>query len=183
MGIEISSLVSLAKGAACLQRQILHRWSLQHNIPASSIPAVRWYSTQTAESKEEEPLHTIISNTENVKGGPDVLWGHAWGAPGSRCGAGEPSSAVLLPLEKCRYWSPHPFNLCCTFSSQNLAVEVRMAFTEKQGHQDCIHGLSQAVDGHVWRVHRHWNWLKRIFRILSQKQAVPARSLLWIMEV
>lgn len=70
MWIEISSLVSLAKGAACLQRQILHRWSLQHNIPASSIPAVRMYSTQTAESKEEEPLHTIISNTENVKGGP-----------------------------------------------------------------------------------------------------------------
>ncbi|NXR82262.1 TRAP1 protein, partial [Pycnonotus jocosus] len=64
----ISSLVSLAKGAACLQRQILHRWSLQHNIPASSIAAVRMYSTQTAESKEEEPLHTIISNTENVKG-------------------------------------------------------------------------------------------------------------------
>ncbi|NXE39744.1 TRAP1 protein, partial [Ptilorrhoa leucosticta] len=57
-----------AKGAACLQRQILHRWSLQYNIPASSIPAVRMYSTQTAESKEEEPLHTIISNTENVKG-------------------------------------------------------------------------------------------------------------------
>lgn len=26
------------------------------------------YSTQTAESKEEEPLHTIISNTENVQG-------------------------------------------------------------------------------------------------------------------
>uniref|UniRef100_A0A8U7N0G5 Heat shock protein 75 kDa, mitochondrial n=1 Tax=Corvus moneduloides TaxID=1196302 RepID=A0A8U7N0G5_CORMO len=56
------------KGAACLQRQIFHRWSLQYNIPASSIPAVRMYSTQTAESKEEEPLHTIISNTENVKG-------------------------------------------------------------------------------------------------------------------
>lgn len=69
MWIEISSLVSLAKGAACLQRQILHHWGLQHNIPASSIPAVRMYSTQTAESKEEEPLHTIISNTENVKGG------------------------------------------------------------------------------------------------------------------
>ncbi|XP_071300536.1 heat shock protein 75 kDa, mitochondrial [Agelaius tricolor] len=59
---------SAAKGAACLQRQILHRWSLQHNVPASSIAAVRMYSTQTAESKEEEPLHTIISNTENVKG-------------------------------------------------------------------------------------------------------------------
>ncbi|XP_054499542.2 heat shock protein 75 kDa, mitochondrial [Agelaius phoeniceus] len=59
---------SAAKGAACLQRQILHHWSLQHNVPASSIAAVRMYSTQTAESKEEEPLHTIISNTENVKG-------------------------------------------------------------------------------------------------------------------
>nr|XP_054499542.1 heat shock protein 75 kDa, mitochondrial [Agelaius phoeniceus] len=59
---------SAAKGAACVQRQILHRWSLQHNVPASSIAAVRMYSTQTAESKEEEPLHTIISNTENVKG-------------------------------------------------------------------------------------------------------------------
>ncbi|NXF23825.1 TRAP1 protein, partial [Rhodinocichla rosea] len=68
MCIEISSFMSLAKGAACLQRQILHCWSLQHNVPASSIAAVRTYSTQTAESKEEEPLHTIISNTENVKG-------------------------------------------------------------------------------------------------------------------
>ncbi|NXA05745.1 TRAP1 protein, partial [Sapayoa aenigma] len=57
-----------AKGAACLQRQILHGWSLGHNIPATSIPAARMYSTQTAENKEEEPLHTIISNTENVKG-------------------------------------------------------------------------------------------------------------------
>ncbi|NWI54691.1 TRAP1 protein, partial [Calyptomena viridis] len=65
---EISSPVSLAKGAACLQRQILHRWSLRYNIPATHIPAVRMYSTQTAENKEEEPLHTIISNTENVKG-------------------------------------------------------------------------------------------------------------------
>ncbi|KAL2298774.1 hypothetical protein Nmel_014372 [Mimus melanotis] len=60
------------------------------------------YSTQTAESKEEEPLHTIISNTENVKGGPGhrCLVGTLWGAPGSRCGVGEPSSAVLLPLEE-----------------------------------------------------------------------------------
>ncbi|NWH34606.1 TRAP1 protein, partial [Chloropsis hardwickii] len=57
-----------AKGAACLQRQLLHRWSLQQSVPASSIAAARMYSTQTAESKEEEPLHTIISNTENVKG-------------------------------------------------------------------------------------------------------------------
>ncbi|KAM6114109.1 heat shock protein 75 kDa, mitochondrial [Pterocles gutturalis] len=57
-----------AKGAACLQRQILHRWSLRYNVPATSISAVQTYSTQTAENKEEEPLHTIISNTENVKG-------------------------------------------------------------------------------------------------------------------
>ncbi|NXQ82855.1 TRAP1 protein, partial [Nyctibius grandis] len=57
-----------AKGAACLQRQTLRRWSLRYNVPATSLSAVRTYSTQTAESKEEEPLHTIISNTENVKG-------------------------------------------------------------------------------------------------------------------
>ncbi|XP_010177200.1 PREDICTED: heat shock protein 75 kDa, mitochondrial, partial [Mesitornis unicolor] len=56
------------KGAACLQRQILSHWSHQYNIHATSISAVRTYSTQTAENKEEEPLHTIISNTENVKG-------------------------------------------------------------------------------------------------------------------
>uniref|UniRef100_A0A8B9S0C1 TNF receptor associated protein 1 n=1 Tax=Accipiter nisus TaxID=211598 RepID=A0A8B9S0C1_9AVES len=54
--------------AACLQRQILHHWGLRYNIPATSISAVRTYSTQMAENKEEEPLHTIISNTENVKG-------------------------------------------------------------------------------------------------------------------
>ncbi|NXW55803.1 TRAP1 protein, partial [Eurystomus gularis] len=57
-----------AKGAGCLQRQILHHGSLRYNIPVTSISAVRTYSTQTAENKEEEPLHTIISNTENVKG-------------------------------------------------------------------------------------------------------------------
>ncbi|NXH14524.1 TRAP1 protein, partial [Bucco capensis] len=57
-----------AKGAACLQRQLVHPWSLQYNLPATSISALRTYSTQPAESKEEEPLHTIISNTENVKG-------------------------------------------------------------------------------------------------------------------
>ncbi|NXE06895.1 TRAP1 protein, partial [Lophotis ruficrista] len=57
-----------AKGAACFQRQILRHWSLRYNAPATSISPVRTYSTQTAESKEEEPLHTIISNTENVKG-------------------------------------------------------------------------------------------------------------------
>ncbi|KAF1484945.1 Heat shock protein 75 kDa, mitochondrial, partial [Eudyptula minor novaehollandiae] len=57
-----------AKGAACLPRQVLRRWSLWYNIPATSVSAVRTYSTQTAENKEEEPLHTIISNTENVKG-------------------------------------------------------------------------------------------------------------------
>ncbi|NXA41551.1 TRAP1 protein, partial [Eudromia elegans] len=57
-----------AKGAACLQRAILHCPNIQHNVAALSVPAGRFYSTQTAESKEEEPLHTIISNTENVKG-------------------------------------------------------------------------------------------------------------------
>uniref|UniRef100_A0A8B9DN24 TNF receptor associated protein 1 n=1 Tax=Anser cygnoides TaxID=8845 RepID=A0A8B9DN24_ANSCY len=41
---------------------------LRHNVPATCVSAGRTYSTQTAESKEEEPLHTIISNTENVKG-------------------------------------------------------------------------------------------------------------------
>ncbi|XP_063199939.1 heat shock protein 75 kDa, mitochondrial isoform X1 [Chroicocephalus ridibundus] len=60
--------VPAAKGAACLQRQVLRHWSFRYNIPATSISALRTYSTQTAENKEEEPLHTIISNTENVKG-------------------------------------------------------------------------------------------------------------------
>uniref|UniRef100_A0A8B9DL05 Heat shock protein 75 kDa, mitochondrial n=1 Tax=Anser cygnoides TaxID=8845 RepID=A0A8B9DL05_ANSCY len=49
-------------------REILRCWSLRHNVPATCVSAGRTYSTQTAESKEEEPLHTIISNTENVKG-------------------------------------------------------------------------------------------------------------------
>ncbi|NWX19207.1 TRAP1 protein, partial [Aegotheles bennettii] len=64
-----------AKGAVCLQRQILHRCGLRYNVPATSVFAARAYSTQTAENKEEhkeepkeEPLHTIISDTENVKG-------------------------------------------------------------------------------------------------------------------
>uniref|UniRef100_A0A8B9DJD1 Heat shock protein 75 kDa, mitochondrial n=1 Tax=Anser cygnoides TaxID=8845 RepID=A0A8B9DJD1_ANSCY len=48
--------------------KILRCWSLRHNVPATCVSAGRTYSTQTAESKEEEPLHTIISNTENVKG-------------------------------------------------------------------------------------------------------------------
>lgn len=48
---------------------MLCRWSLQYNVPATSFSAVRTYSTQAAEDKEEEPLHTIISDTENVKGG------------------------------------------------------------------------------------------------------------------
>ncbi|XP_010212849.1 PREDICTED: heat shock protein 75 kDa, mitochondrial, partial [Tinamus guttatus] len=56
------------KGAACLQRQILHCPSVRPSVAAFSVPAGRLYSTQTAESKEEEPLHTIISDTENVKG-------------------------------------------------------------------------------------------------------------------
>lgn len=69
---------------------------------------------------------------------------------------GPPQQCCCL-WRKCRYWSPHPLNLCCTITSQKLGVEVRVVFTEKQGHQDCIHGLSQAVDGHVyvWRLHWH----------------------------
>uniref|UniRef100_A0A8B9DIC7 Heat shock protein 75 kDa, mitochondrial n=1 Tax=Anser cygnoides TaxID=8845 RepID=A0A8B9DIC7_ANSCY len=63
-----SAVNSLARGPACLQREILRCWSLRHNVPATCVSAGRTYSTQTAESKEEEPLHTIISNTENVKG-------------------------------------------------------------------------------------------------------------------
>uniref|UniRef100_A0A673K2J3 Uncharacterized protein n=1 Tax=Sinocyclocheilus rhinocerous TaxID=307959 RepID=A0A673K2J3_9TELE len=35
--------------------------------------AHRRYSTQQAESTEEETLHTIISDTENVQGKPNVL--------------------------------------------------------------------------------------------------------------
>uniref|UniRef100_A0A8B9DL03 Heat shock protein 75 kDa, mitochondrial n=1 Tax=Anser cygnoides TaxID=8845 RepID=A0A8B9DL03_ANSCY len=50
------------------KQEILRCWSLRHNVPATCVSAGRTYSTQTAESKEEEPLHTIISNTENVKG-------------------------------------------------------------------------------------------------------------------
>lgn len=58
-----------------------------------------------------------------------------------------------------------------------------MAFTEKLEHQDCIHGHSQAGDGCVcvWRLHRHWNWLKRIFCPRS-KLCLP-RSLLCIVKV
>uniref|UniRef100_A0A8C3GF29 Heat shock protein 75 kDa, mitochondrial n=1 Tax=Cairina moschata TaxID=8855 RepID=A0A8C3GF29_CAIMO len=57
-----------ARGPACLPREILRCWSLRHSVPATCVFAGRTYSTQTAESKEEEPLHTIISNTENIKG-------------------------------------------------------------------------------------------------------------------
>ncbi|XP_032053735.1 heat shock protein 75 kDa, mitochondrial [Aythya fuligula] len=57
-----------ARGPACLPREIARCWSLRHSVPATCVFAGRTYSTQTAESKEEEPLHTIISNTENVKG-------------------------------------------------------------------------------------------------------------------
>uniref|UniRef100_A0A8C3L7G8 TNF receptor associated protein 1 n=1 Tax=Chrysolophus pictus TaxID=9089 RepID=A0A8C3L7G8_CHRPC len=53
---------------ACLRREVRCSWRLPHHLPAACISACRTYSTQTAESKEEEPLHTIISNTENVKG-------------------------------------------------------------------------------------------------------------------
>ncbi|NXX75041.1 TRAP1 protein, partial [Urocolius indicus] len=65
---ELSSTVSLANAAACLQRQVLPRQSLRHQVPAISPAAARAYSTQAAQDKEEEPLHSIISNTENVKG-------------------------------------------------------------------------------------------------------------------
>uniref|UniRef100_A0A803Y0G8 TNF receptor associated protein 1 n=1 Tax=Meleagris gallopavo TaxID=9103 RepID=A0A803Y0G8_MELGA len=49
-------------------QEVLCSWRLPPHIPAACFSACRMYSTQTAESKEEEPLHTIISNTENVKG-------------------------------------------------------------------------------------------------------------------
>ncbi|NP_001006175.2 heat shock protein 75 kDa, mitochondrial [Gallus gallus] len=64
----IGPRAAAAKGPACLQREVLCSRRLPHRIPAACISACRAYSTQTAESKEEEPLHTIISNTENVKG-------------------------------------------------------------------------------------------------------------------
>uniref|UniRef100_A0A8B9D277 Heat shock protein 75 kDa, mitochondrial n=1 Tax=Anser brachyrhynchus TaxID=132585 RepID=A0A8B9D277_9AVES len=67
-GLGAGPRVAAARGPACLQREILRCWSLRHNVPATCVSAGRTYSTQTAESKEEEPLHTIISNTENVKG-------------------------------------------------------------------------------------------------------------------
>uniref|UniRef100_A0A493THZ6 Uncharacterized protein n=1 Tax=Anas platyrhynchos platyrhynchos TaxID=8840 RepID=A0A493THZ6_ANAPP len=67
---EASSVAAVRGGGpACLPREILRCWSLRHSVPATCVSAGRTYSTQTAESKEEEPLHTIISNTENVKGG------------------------------------------------------------------------------------------------------------------
>ncbi|NWV01097.1 TRAP1 protein, partial [Upupa epops] len=56
------------KGAACLRRQVVRHGSLWYNVRAASAPAVRAFSTQTAENKEEETLHNIISNTENVQG-------------------------------------------------------------------------------------------------------------------
>uniref|UniRef100_A0A7M4E422 Heat shock protein 75 kDa, mitochondrial n=1 Tax=Crocodylus porosus TaxID=8502 RepID=A0A7M4E422_CROPO len=40
----------------------------RHNLSALTVLAGRNYSTQAAEDKDEESLHTIISNTENVKG-------------------------------------------------------------------------------------------------------------------
>uniref|UniRef100_A0A8C8VPZ3 Heat shock protein 75 kDa, mitochondrial n=1 Tax=Pelusios castaneus TaxID=367368 RepID=A0A8C8VPZ3_9SAUR len=56
------------RGNACLQRAVLHFPIPRHNLAAFSALAGQTYSTQAAEHKEEEPLHTIISNTENVKG-------------------------------------------------------------------------------------------------------------------
>ncbi|XP_053897583.1 heat shock protein 75 kDa, mitochondrial [Malaclemys terrapin pileata] len=56
------------RGTACLQRAALHFPVPRHNLAAFSILAGQKYSTQAAENKEEEPLHIIISNTENVKG-------------------------------------------------------------------------------------------------------------------
>ncbi|XP_035404886.1 heat shock protein 75 kDa, mitochondrial [Cygnus atratus] len=67
-GLGAGPRVAAARGPACLQREILRCWSLRHTVPATCVSAGRTYSTQTAENKEEEPLHTIISNTENVKG-------------------------------------------------------------------------------------------------------------------
>ncbi|XP_061079680.1 LOW QUALITY PROTEIN: heat shock protein 75 kDa, mitochondrial [Conger conger] len=44
-------------------------WSPQHpSLVATQYLARHAYSTQQAESAEEEPLHTIISDTENVQG-------------------------------------------------------------------------------------------------------------------
>uniref|UniRef100_A0A8C3RKS6 Heat shock protein 75 kDa, mitochondrial n=1 Tax=Chelydra serpentina TaxID=8475 RepID=A0A8C3RKS6_CHESE len=56
------------RGTACLQRAALHFPVPRHNLAAISFLAGQKYSTQAAENKEEEPLHTIINNTENVKG-------------------------------------------------------------------------------------------------------------------
>ncbi|XP_074866460.1 heat shock protein 75 kDa, mitochondrial [Carettochelys insculpta] len=56
------------RGTACLQRAALQFAFPWHNSAAFSVLARQKYSTQAAETKEEEPLHTIISNTENLKG-------------------------------------------------------------------------------------------------------------------
>ncbi|CAM5143814.1 unnamed protein product [Eretmochelys imbricata] len=56
------------RGITCLQRAALHFPVPRHNLAAFSVLAGQKFSTQAAENKEEEPLHTIISNTENVKG-------------------------------------------------------------------------------------------------------------------
>uniref|UniRef100_A0A803XPH4 TNF receptor associated protein 1 n=1 Tax=Meleagris gallopavo TaxID=9103 RepID=A0A803XPH4_MELGA len=65
---ELAWLEDTIPVLSCLQREVLCSWRLPPHIPAACFSACRMYSTQTAESKEEEPLHTIISNTENVKG-------------------------------------------------------------------------------------------------------------------
>ncbi|KYO35929.1 heat shock protein 75 kDa, mitochondrial [Alligator mississippiensis] len=51
-----------------LQRAALNFPRPQHNLAALAVLTGRNYSTQAAENKDEESLHTIISNTENVKG-------------------------------------------------------------------------------------------------------------------
>lgn len=48
-----------------------HHYHFRPNVWASvhsDVVNTRYYSTQQAESTEEEPLHSIISDTENVQG-------------------------------------------------------------------------------------------------------------------
>uniref|UniRef100_A0A7M4E485 TNF receptor associated protein 1 n=1 Tax=Crocodylus porosus TaxID=8502 RepID=A0A7M4E485_CROPO len=56
------------RGTTFLQRATLNFPRPRHNLSALTVLAGRNYSTQAAEDKDEESLHTIISNTENVKG-------------------------------------------------------------------------------------------------------------------
>ncbi|KAI1884446.1 hypothetical protein AGOR_G00226480 [Albula goreensis] len=53
----------------CASRVRPFAWSPHHpSVCATQLLPQRSYSTQQAESAEEEPLHTIISDTENVQG-------------------------------------------------------------------------------------------------------------------